>query len=179
MRSDFVIMPQVKRSLQKKSTSLHLASSNLDCMETVADRIRRLRKKLALTQAQFGALAGCSKSAVSQWERGETEPERNSLDALRYRKHVNPDWITRGEGGMFLSDPAALAPPGSPEPQEPTLTALLDTLAARIAEADPAVRAEVTSLVLRYMEKPESGAKIAAAIELLISRDPEDDSTAR
>lgn len=158
-------------------------------MHTVADRVKRLRRHLGLSQDALGKLAKRSKSAVSQWERGLTEPERDSLDALRLSRRVNPDWVTRGTGEMFLpagiataterSSPAALAPPGSPGPQEPTLTALLDTLAARIAEADPAVRAEVTSLVLRYMEKPESGAKIAAAIELLISKDPEDDSTAR
>ena len=82
-------------------------------METVADRIKALRKQLKLTQAALGRMAGRSKSAVSQWEKGGTEPDRDSLDALRIRKRVNPDWVTRGIGEMFLSTPADIAPPGS------------------------------------------------------------------
>jgi transcriptional regulator with XRE-family HTH domain len=41
-------------------------------METMGERIRRLREAQNLTQAQLGELCGVSKSAVSQWEDGTT-----------------------------------------------------------------------------------------------------------
>jgi transcriptional regulator with XRE-family HTH domain len=42
-------------------------------VETMGDRIRRLRIARKLTQPQFGKLVGVSKSAVSQWEDGSTK----------------------------------------------------------------------------------------------------------
>ncbi len=42
-------------------------------METMADRIRTLRKAKGLTQEGLGKLCGVSKSAVSQWEDGSTK----------------------------------------------------------------------------------------------------------
>ncbi|NEX23915.1 transcriptional regulator, partial [Thiorhodococcus mannitoliphagus] len=56
-----------------------------------------------------------------------------------------------------------------PEPRP--LAALLDDLSSRLAMADPAVREEVTRLVLRYLENPPAGARIAKAIELLLGQD--------
>ena len=104
---DFVIkgvmsMLQVQRTLLTKSTTLHLMASSLDYMQSVADRIKLLRKHLRLTQSGLGAKAGCSKSAVSQWERGVTEPERDSLLTLEKTARVNPRWVTHGTGEMFL-----------------------------------------------------------------------------
>ena len=72
-------------------------------MESVAARIKRLRQHLGLTQEQLGARAGCTKSAVSQWERGITLPERDTLLALQKKNRVNPEWITNGSGDMLLA----------------------------------------------------------------------------
>lgn len=41
-------------------------------METMGDRIRRLREARGLKQPQFAKLVGVTKSAVSQWETGGT-----------------------------------------------------------------------------------------------------------
>lgn len=41
-------------------------------METMGDRIRMLRQSKDYSLAQLGALVGVSKSAVSQWELGQT-----------------------------------------------------------------------------------------------------------
>jgi len=41
-------------------------------METMGDRIRMLREAKRLTQAGLGDLLDVSKSAVSQWELGQT-----------------------------------------------------------------------------------------------------------
>lgn len=42
-------------------------------METMADRIKRLREARGYTQESFGKAVGVTKSAVSQWEDGSTK----------------------------------------------------------------------------------------------------------
>jgi len=54
------------------------------------------------------------------------------------------------------------------EPQ--TLTTLLDALSARIAQADPSVRDAISRLVPRYIDSPETGARIVRAIEELLGK---------
>src|SRR5258708_2449526 len=41
-------------------------------METMGDRIKMLRESKSYSQLQLGSLVGVSKSAVSQWELGQT-----------------------------------------------------------------------------------------------------------
>ena len=67
-------------------------------MDTVAERIKYLRHKHNCTQEKLGKFAGVSKSAVSQWERGISEPERDSLLQLHNRLGISPEWIMRGKG---------------------------------------------------------------------------------
>lgn len=49
-----------------------------------------------------------------------------------------------------------------------SIATLLDSLAARIDQADPAVREEIMRLTVRYLENPDAGARIARAIETLL-----------
>lgn len=49
-----------------------LPSDYASGMETMGDRIRMLRQSKDYSLAQLGALVGVSKSAVSQWELGQT-----------------------------------------------------------------------------------------------------------
>lgn len=67
-----------------------------------AERILALRKRLNLTQGQFGKLAGVSKQAVSNWERGETTPDRDAIRSLRLEAGIDPDWLREGRGPVFL-----------------------------------------------------------------------------
>ncbi|NEV65244.1 helix-turn-helix domain-containing protein [Thiorhodococcus minor] len=147
-------------------------------MDTVADRVKHLRKQLKLTQTTLGQCAGgISKQAVSQWERGITEPQWEALNALQRACGVNPYWLLHGTAPMLESEhtPSADATPVGPSPPGHPgtcpLAELLDDLSRRLAAADPAVRDEVTRLVLRYLENPPAGARIAKAIELLLGED--------
>jgi transcriptional regulator with XRE-family HTH domain len=45
---------------------------NYGYMETLAERIRRLREQCELSQGQLARLIDCSRPAVSKWESGET-----------------------------------------------------------------------------------------------------------
>lgn len=70
-----------------------------------------MRKKLALSQEKFGALAEVSKSAVSQWESEQTTPERDALFALQKNAGINPEWITSGLEPMFSDGRMGAAEP--------------------------------------------------------------------
>lgn len=74
-------------------------------MDSVASRINRLRKHLGLTQEALGRAAGVSKAAVSQWERGLTEPERDALLSLQRTTKINPEWVANGRGEMIAKWP--------------------------------------------------------------------------
>lgn len=55
-----------------KDAGLHVAYA-IPTMETMGDRIRRLREAQNLTQTELGELCGgVTRSAVSQWEDGST-----------------------------------------------------------------------------------------------------------
>lgn len=73
-------------------------------MNTISDRIKLLRKHFRLNQEQLGALAGRSKAAVSQWERGINEPDKLSLHALERNARVNQHWVTYGTEPMLISE---------------------------------------------------------------------------
>ncbi|NEV63996.1 helix-turn-helix domain-containing protein [Thiorhodococcus minor] len=146
-------------------------------MSTVADRVKILRQELKLTQAALGQRAGgITKQAVWQWERGITEPQWEALNALQRTCGVNPYWLLHGTAPMLQAGDATArtgtfrAAP-SDHPEQRPLAELLDDLSRRLAMADPAVRDEVTRLVLRYLENPPAGTRIAKAIELLLGQD--------
>ena len=77
--------------------------SMLDPMDDIGNRIKEIRNRLKLTQAELGKHAGgLSKSAIHQWENGGTKPAWDALTALRKNLGINPDWVMQGEGSMFL-----------------------------------------------------------------------------
>lgn len=47
-----------------------------------ADRIRELRMKAGLSQQTLGQMMGVSAVAVGKWERGQTQPDINTLTRL-------------------------------------------------------------------------------------------------
>lgn len=59
----------------KLASQLYWTGARVDCagMETMGERIKRLREAKALSQSQLGEMVGVGKSAVSQWESGSTQ----------------------------------------------------------------------------------------------------------
>ena len=74
---------------------------------SMQDRIKQLRGAHALTQDQFAEICGASKSAVSQWESGTTQPTLANLLALRARLGFSFDWLIAGDGAGPESDTQA------------------------------------------------------------------------
>lgn len=60
-----MLHPHVNDAAQQPRLSL--------LMESMGQRIRRLREAKRLSQPELGKLIGVTKGAVSQWERGDTQ----------------------------------------------------------------------------------------------------------
>lgn len=70
---------------------------------TSGDRVKQLRKHLRLTQEAFGKAIGMTHGNVSKIEKNEVSLSNTFLNAIKRRFACNPDWITTGEGEMFIA----------------------------------------------------------------------------
>ena len=59
----------------------------------MANRFRELRESRGLNQTQVGELANVAQSAVSKWERGESEPPQGTLRILADFYGVSIDYL--------------------------------------------------------------------------------------
>ena len=67
--------------------------------ETLAQRITARREEVGLSQKNLGDMAGVSKAAVSQWERGGTKNlKMEHLFAIADALKVNARWLATGQG---------------------------------------------------------------------------------
>ena len=70
------------------------------------NRFKELRKKLNMSQEEFGKLLGLSKSGVSDIESGRRNVTEQHLIMLKNSKGlgnpINEEWLRTGEGEMFL-----------------------------------------------------------------------------
>ena len=64
---------------------------------SIAENIRRLRKRHGLSQAEFGAIAGVSDKAVSTWETGAKEPRMGAIQKLADHFHISKSDIIDDE----------------------------------------------------------------------------------
>lgn len=70
----------------------------------MGDRIQARRKELKINQAALGKMVGVSNVAISQWERGETEPRGDNLLSLAKALQCTPEFLLHGEiGGSNFS----------------------------------------------------------------------------
>lgn len=69
---------------------------------TENERIKDLRKALGLTQERFGERVGLKKSAISQIESGVNGVTDQLRLAVFREFNVNEDWLSTGEGSMFV-----------------------------------------------------------------------------
>jgi len=65
------------------------------------DRIKALRKSLALNQVDFGARLGVTGGAVSMIENGQRDPSEPVIRAICREFGVSYDWLTQGIDPMY------------------------------------------------------------------------------
>lgn len=62
----------------------------------MAQRLREAREAVGLTQQKVAELLRISRSAVSQWENGETQPDIDKIKELCQIYKTSTDWLLRG-----------------------------------------------------------------------------------
>jgi transcriptional regulator with XRE-family HTH domain len=67
-------------------------------METFASRLRTSRLARGWTQEQFARLLDVSSMTVSRWERGEQQPDLDSLKLVATTLEVSTDFLVTGTG---------------------------------------------------------------------------------
>ena len=73
----------------------------MNMMNSVGNRIKKLRKELHLTQVELGKVIGITGSGVSQIEGNFSKPTEAALKLICSTYHVNFLWLTEGEGPMM------------------------------------------------------------------------------
>lgn len=70
----------------------------------IGKRIRTLRKKLKLSQTEFGNSIDLSASAISDLEVGRTSVTERNIKLICSEFDVDYIWLTTGEGEMFSTN---------------------------------------------------------------------------
>lgn len=71
----------------------------------IGDRIKKIRKELDLTQAEFGAKIGSVQNTVTGYESGRRNPSAPVIALICEKFNVNEEWLRTGEGEMFKAAP--------------------------------------------------------------------------
>lgn len=69
---------------------------------TINQRLKVLRKSLNMSQTAFGEKLELSKHTIINYEKGEYSIPKSVLIAIEKIFGVNPDWLEKGEGEMFV-----------------------------------------------------------------------------
>ena len=72
----------------------------------IGDRIKKIRKELDLTQAEFGARIGSVQNTVTGYESGRRNPSTPVIALICEKFGVNETWLRTGEGEMFKPAPS-------------------------------------------------------------------------
>lgn len=74
---------------------------------TLSERIKKLRKDLDLTQAEFGEKIGSTQNAIGNYETGHRNPSSSVINNICKTFDVSEKWLRTGDGEMFLAKPTA------------------------------------------------------------------------
>ena len=67
------------------------------------DRIKMIRKKANMTQAEFGAALGLSPTSAAAWEKKDAQVPTESMQLLICKTfNVDKHWLETGEGQMEI-----------------------------------------------------------------------------
>lgn len=74
-------------------------------MNTLKDRIKKLRKALDLTQQEFANKLNIKRNTVATYERGKSNPSDAAVVLICKTFNVSETWLRTGEGEMFVELP--------------------------------------------------------------------------
>jgi len=65
-------------------------------------RIKEVRKSTGKTQKVFGESLGVTRETLASYEIGRVAPSKTFIQLLCATYHVNEEWLTVGQGAMFI-----------------------------------------------------------------------------
>lgn len=77
-------------------------------MQQIGDRIYSLRKKLGLSQGEFGSKIGIKKASMSAIENNRSNPSEQTIMLICKEFNVNYAWLKEGLGEMIDEYPDIL-----------------------------------------------------------------------
>ena len=72
-------------------------------MNTINERIKKIRKEEKMNQHDFGSLIGLTQSAVSWIEIPHHNVTEQNLKSIISTFNISEDWLRSGEGSMYTS----------------------------------------------------------------------------
>ena len=69
---------------------------------SLENRIKELRKKLKLTQTEFGNRIGVKGNTITGYETGIRSPSEAVIVSICREFNVSENWLRTGEGEMFI-----------------------------------------------------------------------------
>lgn len=72
----------------------------------IGDRIKKIRRELDLTQAEFGAKIGSVQNTITGYESGRRNPSAPVIALICEKFDVSEEWLRNGEGEMFKPLPS-------------------------------------------------------------------------
>lgn len=71
-------------------------------VNNVNERIKQLRKRLKLTQTEFGEQIGVKGNTITGYEKGIRNPTDAIILSICREFNVDEEWLRTGEGEMFV-----------------------------------------------------------------------------
>ena len=72
----------------------------------IGDRIKKVRRDLNMTQAEFASRIGSVQNTVTGYESGRRNPSAPVIALICKEFNVNEEWLRNGEGEMFNPAPS-------------------------------------------------------------------------
>lgn len=81
----------------KQARTLDVSPAELLCIPTINERVKEVRKRLNLSQEEFGNRIGLSKSGISNIEKGTRNVTSKHVKLICLTFDVNESWLMTGE----------------------------------------------------------------------------------
>ena len=75
---------------------------------SINERLKNVRKELALNQTEFGLKIGVSQTAIGQYENGSRKVTDRVILQLCQAFNINESWLRTGDGDMFVQNDTTL-----------------------------------------------------------------------
>ncbi len=107
-------------------------------METIGERVRRLREEMRLSQGRLAKLAQVTPSVISDLERGRQKASRK-IDLIAAALGTTPSYLRTGTGPRYAENAAQSMPDGLNETARDVARAWM--------ESDPVTQANICTLL--------------------------------